>query len=131
MTPFHRMPTMTSTVKAGETATFFMSEIADSVNTLKRFKEFHPAYRPEPNIRCGDVKRLWREIDRVVGREVKQDAEPRPIASMTYCGVPVVENNLIPANIVIVMMGDEVVNIINLDKSSSHSPTPSERETSA
>lgn len=116
MIPFHRLPAMTSTVKTDDRSAFFMSEIADSVQTLKHYKEFHPAYRPEPIIKCGDVKRLWREIEKVTGREIKTEADERPVSSMQFSGVPVVENDLIPANIVIVMMGDEVVNIINLDR---------------
>lgn len=110
-------PAMTNTVTVQEPSLFFLSQIADNVQTLKRFKEFHPAYRPEPSIKCGDVKRLWREIERVTGRVMKDDDNARPISSMQFMGVPVVESSLIPKSIVVIMMGDEVVDIINLDKS--------------
>lgn len=86
-----------------------ITEVMDALDHVKR------QHAAKPSIKCGDVNRLWSEINRALARDGKDLKESTPVSSMQIGGVQVHEHPYLPPHIAVVMMGDEVVNIINFD----------------
>jgi hypothetical protein len=48
------------------------------------------------------------------GADLKQ-AEPKGVISADFCGVKVIQNDLVPPGMVVIQHGDEIINIIRYD----------------
>lgn len=92
----------------------FMTDIACAIEAVR-----YGDRQLKPQIKAGSVERLLEEIERVVQmtRKEPEDKNGSIVANkLTFMGVPVYESKILPANIVVILEGDEVVNVINLDK---------------
>jgi hypothetical protein len=96
------------------TATDFMTNIACAIEAVR-----YGDKQLQPQIKAGSLERLLEEIDRVV-QMTRKETSPEDnwtgSNKLTFMGVPVRESKILPSNIVVILEGNEVMNIINLDK---------------
>lgn len=89
-----------------------LSSISSIIAEAKSFS------RPmQVDVLCGDIDRfidrLNREIGMVPAKTVTGTVAGEPKA--TFAGVPVVENDILPANMVVVKVNGEIAQIIRFD----------------
>lgn len=64
---------------------------------------------PKVEIKTGSLSLFAAEISRNIGL---RPADHKDVSSMTFSGVPVVESDLIPANMAVIMSGGQIVQIL-------------------
>lgn len=82
-----------------------MSKIADMAREIAGLR----THRQKPGIKTGSLSGLVAAFNCYVGRE---SADVKGLSSFSFMGIDVVENDILPENVAVIMVGDEIVNII-------------------
>ena len=85
-----------------------MNQIADMAREVAGLH----AHRQKPKIKTGSLSGLVSALNRSVG--LKTD-DVKDISSFSFMGIDVVENDILPGNVAVIMSGDEIINIIKFD----------------
>lgn len=102
--------TSTQTSAAAIPPSDFMSELSAFAGRARAMR-----VADQFTIQTGSIDNFAAAIERRVGRLGEMPKSDSPMVSAQFGGLPVIENDFIPKNRAIIMRGNEIMQIVNLD----------------